>query len=267
MKEYIERAHLLKNLGYDDCDELVARRCRDALSAVPAADVAEVRHGRLNFLQEDMVWCYCGVCSVCGNYVQAWNYCPNCGTRMDKENKHKVRCANCGQIKDILCTINGEPCCEDCFNNVLLQGMYDNFKEEIMKKETPKICEVIGVKVNQIFKFSDLIFDDPKEYFINENGEIKSVNGEEVTCKEVCRIVNNHDYITRCDELLFTDQERNLMKLFQDACVDTVYIKREKYGGLSWYSSNSTNLENHLLPFRLFKTLPNNTTICVKDYI
>lgn len=140
-------------------------------------------------------------------------------------------------------------------------------KKEETNMDKPRICEVIGVKVNQIFKFSDLIFDDPKEYFINENGEIKSVNGEEVTCKEVCRIVNNHDYITRCDELLFTDQERNLMKLFQDACVDTVYIKREKYGGLSWYSSNSTNLENHLLPFRLFKTLPNNTTICVKDYI
>ena len=50
MKEYIERAHLLKNLGYDDCNELVARRCRDALSAVPAADVAEVRHGRWVFL-------------------------------------------------------------------------------------------------------------------------------------------------------------------------------------------------------------------------
>lgn len=140
-------------------------------------------------------------------------------------------------------------------------------KKEETNMDKPRICEVIGVKVNQIFKFSDLIFDDPKEYFINEDGEIKSVNGEEVTCKEVCRIINNHDYITRCDELLFTDQERNLMKLFQDACVDTVYIKREKYGGLSWYSSNSTNLENHLLPFRLFKTLPNNTTICVKDYI
>ena len=121
-------------------------------------------------------------------------------------------------------------------------------KKEETNMDKPRICEVIGVKVNQIFKFSDLIFVDTKEYFINENGEIKSVNGEEVTCKEVCRIVNNHDYITRCDELLFTDQERNLMKLFQDACVDTVYIKREKYGGLSWYSSNSTNLENHLLP-------------------
>lgn len=165
MKEYIERAQLLKNLGYDETRraDVLPGSTFDIVLKEPAADVAEVRHGR--------------------------------------------------------------------------------------------------------WEFSDLIFDDPKEYFINENGEIKSVNGEEVTCKEVCCIVNNHDYITRCDELLFTDQERNLMKLFQDACVDTVYIKREKYGGLSWYSSNSTNLENHLLPFRLFKTLPNNTTICVKDYI
>ena len=60
------------------------------VSNLPAADVAEVRHGRLNFLQEDRVWCYCGVCSVCGNYVQAWNYCPNCGARMDKEGEHET---------------------------------------------------------------------------------------------------------------------------------------------------------------------------------
>lgn len=56
---------------------------------IPAADVEEVRHGKFNFLQEDMVWCYCGVCSVCRNYVQAWNYCPNCGARMDKEDEHE----------------------------------------------------------------------------------------------------------------------------------------------------------------------------------
>ena len=56
------------------------------IECIPTADVAEVRHGKLNFLQEDMVLCYCGVCSVCRNYVQAWNYCPNCGARMDKEN-------------------------------------------------------------------------------------------------------------------------------------------------------------------------------------
>lgn len=54
------------------------------------------------------------------------------------------KCANCGQIKDILCTINDEPC-----------------------------CEVIGVKVNQIFKFSDLIFDDPKEYLLTKMEKLK----------------------------------------------------------------------------------------------
>lgn len=43
MKEYIERAVAVQELEvlrqeyemHDDCDELVARRCRDALSAVP----------------------------------------------------------------------------------------------------------------------------------------------------------------------------------------------------------------------------------------
>ena len=90
MAEYIERAQLLKNLGY------VEKRRADVLPGTPfdiilkepAADVAEVRHGKFNFLQEDMVWCYCGVCSVCRNYVQAWNYCPNCGARMDKEDEN-----------------------------------------------------------------------------------------------------------------------------------------------------------------------------------
>jgi hypothetical protein len=90
MKEYIERAHLLKNLGYDDCNELVARRCRDALSAVPAADVAEVRHGRWEFLGPNRLIksCMCGTCSVChvrSVYIVNTAICPNCGARMDKE--------------------------------------------------------------------------------------------------------------------------------------------------------------------------------------
>ena len=88
MKEYIERAQLLKNLGYDETRraDVLPGSTFDIVLKEPAADVAEVRHGKFNFLQEDMVWCYCGVCSVCRNYVQAWNYCPNCGARMDKEN-------------------------------------------------------------------------------------------------------------------------------------------------------------------------------------
>lgn len=50
MKEYIERAFAVQELEvlrqayemHDDCDELVARRCRNAVSALPAADVAPV---------------------------------------------------------------------------------------------------------------------------------------------------------------------------------------------------------------------------------
>ena len=97
MKEYIDRAAAVKKFeNYRrDCEEENDERaaqifedCVSELMALPAADAEEVRHGKFNFLQEDMVWCYCGVCSVCRNYVQARNYCPNCGARMDKEDKH-----------------------------------------------------------------------------------------------------------------------------------------------------------------------------------
>ena len=57
------------------------------LAQVPADDVATVRHGRwvptkAPFMNE------CEDCSVCG-YRTVWghryNYCPNCGAKMDKE--------------------------------------------------------------------------------------------------------------------------------------------------------------------------------------
>ena len=83
MKEYIERALAVQELEvlrqeyemHDDCDELVARRCRDALSAVPAADVAEVRHGTHKL-----------ICSECREWSgKKSRYCPSCGAHMDKE--------------------------------------------------------------------------------------------------------------------------------------------------------------------------------------
>lgn len=90
MAEYIERAQLLKNLGYDEKRraDVLPGSTFDIILKEPAADAEEVRHGKFNFLQEDMVWCYCGVCSVCRNYVQARNYCPSCGARMDKEDEN-----------------------------------------------------------------------------------------------------------------------------------------------------------------------------------
>ena len=89
--EYIAREALLEQLkamesynnspmyrrGYDDCVEAILK--------APAADVAPVAHGRWEqteapFMNE------CEDCSVCG-YRTVWghrfNYCPNCGAKMD----------------------------------------------------------------------------------------------------------------------------------------------------------------------------------------
>ena len=110
MKEYIERALAVQELEvlrqeyemHDDCDELVARRCRDAISALPAADVVEVRHGR--WIEDERTYPGPGLknnlCSVCGEIAGSWKeglepgrkwaYCPNCGARMGKEDEHEI---------------------------------------------------------------------------------------------------------------------------------------------------------------------------------
>ena len=102
MKEYIERALAVQELEvlrqayemHDDCDELVARRCRDAISALPAAEEVEVRHGR--WIEDERTYPGPGLknnlCSACGEVAGAWKeglepgrkwaYCPNCGALM-----------------------------------------------------------------------------------------------------------------------------------------------------------------------------------------
>lgn len=84
MKEYIERAVAL---------DVVKRTSGDYVAAwseivhLPAADVAEVRHGR---------WID-GVCSECGFDAMYYkgipaqvytDYCPSCGARMGEEDEH-----------------------------------------------------------------------------------------------------------------------------------------------------------------------------------
>lgn len=106
MKEYIERALAVQELEvlrqeyemHDDCDELVARRCRDAISALPAADVVEVRHGRWMTTDAYPHHLYCSVCYKTYAKNAKWvneldlptNYCPSCGARMDKEDEHEA---------------------------------------------------------------------------------------------------------------------------------------------------------------------------------
>lgn len=84
MKEYIERAQLLKNLGYDETRraDVLPGSTFDIVLKEPAADVAEVRHGRW------IKYKYFDECSECYTMViLRYNYCPNCGARMSKENE------------------------------------------------------------------------------------------------------------------------------------------------------------------------------------
>lgn len=87
MAEHIERQALINQLSascipIDDheisgllgCSESI----RDIINAMPAIDVAPVRHGE---------W-FGTVCTACGestSYYFNCDYCPNCGAKMDRE--------------------------------------------------------------------------------------------------------------------------------------------------------------------------------------
>ena len=76
MKEYIERADIKALLErYGATDDAMA-----LIDTIPAADVAEVRYGRW------IKYKYFDKCSECyTTVILRYNYCPNCGARMDKE--------------------------------------------------------------------------------------------------------------------------------------------------------------------------------------
>lgn len=78
-------------------------------------------------------------------------------------------------------------------------------KKEEANMNKPRICEVLGVEVNQNFQFNDFPFDEPKTYFVGANGEIRNAHGGEVTSSELCYIINNADYIIRKPR--WTEQE------------------------------------------------------------
>ena len=114
MADYIDREKLLgeidelkKSPWYSDGAwgsggyEAIIRR--DAINAVvdlcvlkaPAADVAEVKHGKWRSWNGDYCGDYCGVCGLAWNENMCMgadddgyfdpmpNFCPNCGARMD----------------------------------------------------------------------------------------------------------------------------------------------------------------------------------------
>ena len=98
MSKYIDAEELFKRLNTKKfpAEKTTMRRVTyngaisDAcweIARMPAADVAEVRHGRWLAYAED----FDGFarCSVCGKgetmFGEQWNYCPNCGASMMDE--------------------------------------------------------------------------------------------------------------------------------------------------------------------------------------
>ena len=104
-KEYIESEALREDVKnhfkklidegyvYDEIFDSNAEISR-IIDEQPTADVAEVKHGKWIFINQaksyfDGPYGDISECSLCGHKVDVsetnYNYCPNCGAKMDKE--------------------------------------------------------------------------------------------------------------------------------------------------------------------------------------
>ncbi len=95
MTEYIDRESLLREFDelepyeeYESEHALWLDMRMEVINA-PAADVAPVVHGQWITEFDDLGWLK-HTCTVCGytkrtdvHVSLGWNYCPNCGARMD----------------------------------------------------------------------------------------------------------------------------------------------------------------------------------------
>ena len=81
MKEYIEREAAVGK--FNGLLDITAASAKNWIRAIPAADVAEVRHGRWIDSEEDGHLSICGVCNYPVDRFYKTKYCPNCGAKMD----------------------------------------------------------------------------------------------------------------------------------------------------------------------------------------
>lgn len=88
-KEYIERGALIEKISEIKPSGVFTEALKELvliiISDQPTADVQEVRHGKWRKVQNY------ALCTCCKHEVNWGNddylspYCPNCGTKMDKE--------------------------------------------------------------------------------------------------------------------------------------------------------------------------------------
>ena len=88
MDEYIEREAAIAAIMSEPPDAQYPQWYADKIKAIPAADVAPVRHGQWEWDTEDIYRCSnCAEKSHVKEFMgrPAWGYCPNCGAKMDLE--------------------------------------------------------------------------------------------------------------------------------------------------------------------------------------
>lgn len=92
MAEYVKREYAIDavlDVYYDTPDiDLSGEKFEAAILKIQAADVEPVRHGRW-VEKEKYTFGIMYDCSLCENRIldngHPWNYCPNCGAKMDLE--------------------------------------------------------------------------------------------------------------------------------------------------------------------------------------
>ena len=92
MTEYIKKSDVLaypiRRQSYDKANGNAhfingVESVIEYVEGLPAADVAEVRHGR--WIPDITRQLFCSECKQYGVPFRVTKYCPNCGARMDKE--------------------------------------------------------------------------------------------------------------------------------------------------------------------------------------
>lgn len=86
MPEYIEREAAIRALTLHDCD---SARAKMAICDIPSSDVAPARHGMWVDVREKRLfgehYFLCSNCKTRNGSMIPFNYCPNCGAKMDGE--------------------------------------------------------------------------------------------------------------------------------------------------------------------------------------
>lgn len=96
MSDLIKREDAIREMqrfqGYIGIDEDIEYRFRYALNNIPKVNAEPIIHANWLIVAEQPYFrkhfhkVYCSNCNMQG--LEKWNYCPNCGARIDKENKN-----------------------------------------------------------------------------------------------------------------------------------------------------------------------------------